>query len=463
MTIHPKSPKQTELAIRFLIIGGGMSGLACAIALRRVGHQVTVLEQERTLMTNSSAGGIRMPPNLSKILFHWGLKDELRKIAIKSMAIDLCLCDTGELLGKHIWDEEVFRETRGEFIFAHHADMRNLLYENAIATGAKVRLGCPVVSIDPDNRIVTLASGDTMTADVIIGADGMGGISQSVMDIEPPVPAPLNMYSTTVSKAAIVNDPELTTIWKKDLVTMFSWFGNGHAVLGFPTGGSDPDFALYVYGPVDGREGDWRTQAPIQGLRSILDQCEPRLRRLGQLAQTAHCIPVAEYTTVEDWVHESGRMVLLGQAAHPIPPGSIQDCALAIEDGAVLAKLFSHLRSEDQIGSFLWAFEELRQQRCSSVIMNECGIVQYMTLPPGEFQQGRDQTMRAKRDAGLNALQASDDSEETPEWAEIKEVFGYDAEDEADNWWVQWGRLRERAKGVEAAEIVNISLFTNTS
>lgn len=91
-----------------------MSGLACAIALRRVGHQVTVLEQERALMTvsslctslvdilmenkNSSAGGIRMPPNLSKILFHWGLKDELRKIAIKSMAIDLCLCASPRFL-----------------------------------------------------------------------------------------------------------------------------------------------------------------------------------------------------------------------------------------------------------------------------------------------------------------------------------------------------------------------------
>lgn len=75
-----------------------------------------------------------------------------------------------------------------------HADMRNLLYDNAIAAGAKVRLGCPVVSIDPDGRTITLASGDTMTADVIIGADGLGGISQSVMDIEPPVPAPLNMY-----------------------------------------------------------------------------------------------------------------------------------------------------------------------------------------------------------------------------------------------------------------------------
>ena len=78
-----------------------------------------------------------MPPNLSKILFHWGLEKELRKISLKSQGIALNLCqwsdvllclgalansplvETGELLGEHIWDEELLRESRGEFVFAH--------------------------------------------------------------------------------------------------------------------------------------------------------------------------------------------------------------------------------------------------------------------------------------------------------------------------------------------------------
>lgn len=59
--------------------------------------------------------------------------------------------------------------------------------------------------------------------------------------------------------------------------------------------------------------------------------------------------------------------------------------------------------------------------------------------------------MRMKRDSGLNVLQASEDAEESPEWVEIKEVFGYDAEDEADNWWVKWGLLRERSIGAPIA------------
>jgi salicylate hydroxylase len=121
---------------------------------------------------------------------------------------------------------------------------------------------------------------------------------------------------------------------------------------------------------------------------------------------------------------------------------------LAVEDGAVLATLFSHLRTEDQISSFLWAFQDLRQPRCDAVLAKENGVVYFMTMPPGDHQEMRDNSMRAKRDAGLGILQGSDEYEESPEWVEIKEIFGYDAEDEANNWWIEWGLLRERSKGV---------------
>lgn len=95
----------------FLVIGAGIAGLASAIALRRVGHRVSVLERHdsvtkvrRSNMVDVShsaddelrfikaTGGCRMPPNLTKILFHWGLEKELLKIALKSQGIALNLC-----------------------------------------------------------------------------------------------------------------------------------------------------------------------------------------------------------------------------------------------------------------------------------------------------------------------------------------------------------------------------------
>ncbi|KAL0945526.1 hypothetical protein HGRIS_001008 [Hohenbuehelia grisea] len=459
MAIDLKSPKQAELPIQFVIVGGGLAGLACAIALRRVGHKVLVLEKNSNL--DSATGGVRMPPNLSKILYHWGLKDELHKIAIKSMAIDLILFETGELLGKHIWDDELFREARGDFIFAHHADVRQFLYDTAISAGAKVRLGAVVSSIDPEARTVSLDSGEVLNADVIVGADGQWGVSRGCMDVETPDASGLVMYSTTVPKQSLMDDPELADLWDESLTSMYSWFGNGHGVLAFPTGGQ-AELALYVYAPANGEEPSWEDEPSSDALQSALQQCEPRLRKLARLAAPSHCVPVRNYSELEDWVHESGHMVLIGQAAHPIPPGSIQDCAMTIEDGAVLAKLFSHLRSEDQISSFLYAFEELRQPRCTAVITKEVGIIHYMTMPPCEMQEFRDQSMRAKRDAGLNALQSTDDMAETQEWAEIKEVFGYDAEDEADNWWVEWGRLRLRAKGEDVTNFLDVKMTVSS-
>ena len=121
---------------------------------------------------------------------------------------------------------------------------------------------------------------------------------------------------------------------------------------------------------------------------------------------------------------------------------------MAVEDGAVLAKLFSHISEERQIESFLYAFQELRQERVKAVRQGEFGSVLYMTAA-GEMAAARDEGMRAKAAAGKNVLEGDGDAESI--WEEYRVVFGYDCEDEADDWWVQWGMLRERALEREAA------------
>ena len=122
---------------------------------------------------------------------------------------------------------------------------------------------------------------------------------------------------------------------------------------------------------------------------------------------------------------------------------------MSLEDASVLAKLFSHLRSEDQIESFLYAFQDLRQPRCSKNRVLDMANIYSMTLPAGPETRMRDTVMRAKFDRGLNVLDSDESDGTTAQWDENREIFGYDAEDEADNWWVQWGLLRERAKARE--------------
>lgn len=123
--------------------------------------------------------------------------------------------------------------------------------------------------------------------------------------------------------------------------------------------------------------------------------------------------------------------------------GSLQGAALAMEDSAALAKLFSHLRSEDQIPTFLHAFQELREGRCASVVKCEQGNLMFTMMPNGPQQEQRDNMLRKQVAKGQPMLSSG---EVHGQWEQVKELFAYDPEDQADDWWVKWGLLRERAK-----------------
>lgn len=116
---------------------------------------------------------------------------------------------------------------------------------------------------------------------------------------------------------------------------------------------------------------------------------------------------------------------------------------MAVEDGAVLAKLFSHLSSEDQIDSFLYAFQDIRQSRVRSVREAELSAIAMITAD-GPEAEARDASLRAKAAKGTKILDGDGSAESV--WEEYSILFGYDCEDEADEWWVQWGRLRQRAQ-----------------
>lgn len=125
---------------------------------------------------------------------------------------------------------------------------------------------------------------------------------------------------------------------------------------------------------------------------------------------------------------------------------------MSLEDASVLAKLFSHLRNEEQIPSFLFAFQNLREERCQKNRALDIGNILFMMEPEGEGTAQRDAMMREKHDQGRNVLSGDDEDSNVAQWDHNRELFGYDAEDEADNWWVQWGLLQERAKASQWEE-----------
>ncbi|EIW63927.1 FAD/NAD-P-binding domain-containing protein [Trametes versicolor FP-101664 SS1] len=436
-------PLQTVLPINFIIIGGGLAGLACAIALKRVGHHAVVLERG-TRTSVASDTGIRMPPNCTKVLFHWGLRAKLLEKSLVTHTLLFTRYETGEYLGSHVWDQGIMKETRGLYLLTTHAAVYEVLYDAAIAAGIEVRFAAEVTEISRTSPAVTLSTGETLSADVIVGADGEFGLARKVV-------AGDRAKGTRVGKA--IYDSQFPTSVLEEYGAhlskengIVSSMGDELAIVAYPIHGGK-DYACQWYGPDDGPDGHYGDPA-VSNVNSLAEPEHQTLRWVLPTVKPAVRLSVRQHEDLDEWISHEPRLVLVGEAAHPFPPSTIQANAMAIEDGAVLAKLFSHLQEKRQIVNFLYAFQDVRQARVNHVRAQEYSVL-YMMILGGDAAEVRNAAMKAKAAEGKNVL-AGDDSNATKQWEEMSVIFGYDCEDQADDWWVKWGILRERALSVDA-------------
>ncbi|KAJ7687821.1 hypothetical protein B0H17DRAFT_1135994 [Mycena rosella] len=406
------------------------TGLASAIALKTSGHNVLVLEKEAKLggTVLGRGGCARIPPNGCKILFDWGLETQIRANAAIGAGFAVYRYDGGktpdrDFIGINRWDPELLSEARGDVVHVWHQDLLRILYAEAIRpsnSAGKLR-GDPAVWRDSHG-------------DGIIGADGATGVVRRTLleeeDVDPgicDVPTGMVLYGAVIPNALAIQDPDLACFYEDPESTLSMGSNRGSMTA---TVGAERDIALWLYTRQD---GNWTEEVELR-ITDAIGSCDASIKKLASLAGPTTCIQIPDRYELESWVSKSGRVLVLGEAAHPFPGKYSRILAMPI------AFRSSYMRLRN-IGM---------RDRCHRIEGIEKQYIQVITLPDGEMQRARDAAMRVNVAAGRNVMDPGPDESNLHQIIEdTRMIFSYDPADDADEWWMAWGRFRDSAEAPE--------------
>ena len=317
---------------RILIAGAGLGGLVAAACLLKKGYDVRLFEQAPQL--GEIGAGIQQSANSVKVLFDLGLRDELEKIAVKPLDYEFRRFDTAELLHKIPFAAAHEAAHGAPYYHLHRADFHRILVDKVQSMAPNcITLNSRVSGFSESADGVTLNFNDGSSArgDMLIGADGFKSVIRA--QIVGPTPIHYTGYVAwrfTVPRARL---PEGIM----DLVGAV-WCGpNNHAVMYWISRGSILNF-VGCPARTDWEDESWTLKRPWAEMKADYAGWHQSMQTIIDAADHEQCFrwalnvrhPLANWST--------DRATLLGDAAHPTLPYLAQGAAMAVEDGAVLAR-----------------------------------------------------------------------------------------------------------------------------
>jgi salicylate hydroxylase len=339
-----------------LIAGGGIGGLTAALALCKHGHRVTVLEQSPRL--DEVGAGLQISPNGMRVFEALGVCARVERDAFRPRSQELRFGKGGGLILSIPLRTVSVARWGGEYLHVHRADLIDAL-SGALQDrqAGAVQLGRRVVSYSQDTGSVTahLDTGETVEGDLLIGADGIHSAIREQM-IGPDAPR----YTGHVAWRAVAPVSLLGSDAPPESASV--WVGaRRHAVTYRLRRGSLANLVAVVECKEKHIESWTATGAREQALKDFKGW-SPVVRRILETAVTLNRWALYDRDPLESW--SQGRVVLLGDACHPMLPFLAQGAVMAIEDAFVLARSLS---ARAPIGAALAAFEAERKPRTTRV------------------------------------------------------------------------------------------------
>ena len=338
-----------------LIAGGGIAGMAAALALARDGWRVTVCEQAPT--PAEVGAGLQMSPNAARVLRWLGVLDGVAGSAFRPRAAEMRDGRSGARIYRAALGAAAEARWGAPYLHVHRADLLAALSGAAREAGADIRGGTRVEGyvLRPEGPALKLAGGEVLSGDLVIGADGIRSALRAGLN-GPEEPD----FTGQIAWRGIIPAERLPGGLVAPDATV--WAGPGrHLVTYYLRGGSLVNFVAVEERSAWTAEG-WSVQGDPDQLRSgFVGWHEDVTGLLDQVGETFLWGLFGRPEQVR-WV--DGPVVLIGDAAHPMLPFMAQGAAMALEDVAVLV---AELRAGGDPAEALLAHEERRWPRVARV------------------------------------------------------------------------------------------------
>lgn len=369
------------MSAQVVIVGGGIGGLTLGIALRQAGVPVEVYERADELREVGAA--VALSANGTRVLYRLGIGEGLD--AVSTQPTELIYRDgvTGERVAAHPGGDSYRARFGAPYWGIHRVNL-----QQGLAAGfgdEHLHLGCAVTSVtgNDSGAEITLDDGSTVTADVVIGADG---VHSTVRDhVGGPEARPV--YSGTSAFRGLVPVSALPSL--PDPLAIQFWMGPDAHLLHYALGAEDDtvNFFAVLCGPREWGGASAPHEASEGELLDGFSGWHPAVTDMLAAVPQSPRWPLLAQAPMNRWTR--GRVTLIGDACHAMLPHHGQGANQSIEDAALLAELLATVDPDTALAEY----PRRRRARTRAVARSawETGTLLHLAAGPEA----------AERDAGL--------------------------------------------------------------